>query len=144
MDIVSPAVRSRMMGGIKGTNTRPERIVRSVAHRLGLRFRLHRADLPGRPDVVFPRHRIVVFVHGCFWHRHDCGLAADPNTRPEFWAKKFQGNVRRDAATKQHLEEAGWRVVVIWECETRKEADLAGRLRMEFGLRTSRPDLTGR
>lgn len=135
MDIVSPAMRSRMMGGIRGRNTKPERIVRSVAHRLGLRFRLHRADLPGRPDVVFPRHRVVVLVHGCYWHRHDCGLAATPKTRPEFWATKFEGNVRRDAATKQRLEDAGWRVVVIWECETRDEDGLAKRLRKEFGLK---------
>jgi len=138
MDIVSPAVRSRMMSGIKGRNTRPELIVRSVAHRLGLRFRLHRADLPGRPDIVFPRHRVVVFVHGCFWHRHDCGLAANPKTRPEFWEAKFQGNIRRDALTKQRLEEAGWHVVVIWECETRDEAALAKCLRKEFGLKEER------
>ena len=138
MDIVSPAVRSRMMSGIKGRNTKPELIVRSVAHRLGLRFRLHRADLPGRPDIVFPRHQVVVLVHGCFWHRHDCGLAANPKTRPEFWEAKFQANVRRDALTKQRLEEAGWQVIVIWECETRDEAGLAKRLRKEFGLKEDR------
>lgn len=135
MDIVSPAVRSRMMGGIRGRNTKPELIVRSIAHRLGLRFRLHRADLPGRPDVVFPRHRTVVLVHGCFWHRHDCGLAASPKTRPEFWKAKFEGNVRRDAVTRQRLEEAGWRVIVVWECETANEAALAARLRHEFGVK---------
>lgn len=134
MDIVSPTVRSRMMGGIRGKNTGPELIVRSVAHRLGLRFRLHRADLPGRPDVVFPRHRAVVLVHGCFWHRHDCGLAANPKTRPEFWKAKFDGNVRRDAVTRQRLEEAGWRVIVVWECETANEAALAAQLRHEFGV----------
>lgn len=135
MDIVSPAVRSRMMGGIRGKNTRPELIVRSIAHRLGLRFSLHRADLPGRPDVVFPRHRTVVLVHGCFWHRHDCGLAASPKTRPEFWKAKFEGNVRRDAVTRKRLEEAGWRVIVVWECETAHEAALAARLRHEFGVK---------
>jgi DNA mismatch endonuclease (patch repair protein) len=134
MDVVSPAVRSRMMGGIKGRNTKPERIVRSVAHRLGLRFRLHRADLPGRPDIVFSRHRAVILVHGCFWHRHDCGLAASPKTRPEFWQAKFQANVRRDALTRLQLEEAGWRVIVIWECETRDAGELAWRLLNEFGL----------
>lgn len=134
MDIVTPAVRSRMMGGIRGTNTKPELIVRSIAHRLGLRFRLHRSDLPGRPDVVFPRHRTVVLVHGCFWHRHDCGRAANPKTRPAFWKAKFDGNVRRDAATRQRLEEAGWRVIVVWECETANEAALAARLRHEFGV----------
>jgi DNA mismatch endonuclease (patch repair protein) len=91
MDIVTPAVRSRMMSGIRGRNTRPELIVRSIAHRLDLRFRLHVRDLPGRPDVVFARHRVVVFVHGCFWHRHDCGLAANPKTRPQFWKAKLRG-----------------------------------------------------
>lgn len=134
MDIVTPAVRSRMMSGIKGKNTKPERIVRSIAHRMGLRFRLHRADLPGRPDIVFPKHRIVVLVHGCFWHRHDCGLAANPKTRPAFWEAKFLRNVQRDGQARQQLEEAGWRAIVVWECETRDEAELARKLRNEFGF----------
>ncbi len=137
MDVVSPAMRSRMMSGIRGKNTRPELIVRSVAHRLGLRFRLHREDLPGRPDVVFPKHRVALFVHGCFWHRHDCGLAAKPKTRPEFWETKFKRNVQRDAAAKRLLEEAGWRVVVVWECETRDQAVLRARLQKQFRLGTS-------
>ena len=134
MDIVTPAVRSRMMSGIKGKNTKPERIVRSITHRMGLRFRLHRADLPGRPDIVFPKHRTVILVHGCFWHRHNCGLAANPKTRPEFWEAKFLRNMRRDGQTRQRLEEIGWRAVVVWECETRNEAKLAQRLSSEFGL----------
>jgi DNA mismatch endonuclease, patch repair protein len=134
MDIVQPAVRSRMMSGIKGKNTLPERVVRSAAHRLGLRFRLHRADLPGKPDLVFPRYRTAVFVHGCFWHRHDCSLAATPKTRSEFWEKKFQGNVTRDTLNRSRLEALGWRVVEIWECETRNEAQLLERLRSQFYL----------
>lgn len=88
MDIVSPEVRSRMMGGIRGKNTKPEIAVRRAAHAMGLRFRIHRRDLPGNPDLVFLKCRTVVFVHGCFWHRHDCGLAAVPKTRPEFWAAR--------------------------------------------------------
>lgn len=128
MDIVSPAVRSRMMGGIKGKDTMPERVVRSAAHRLGLRFRLHRKDLPGRPDLVFPKYRTVLFVHGCFWHRHDCRLAAVPASRPEFWANKFSATVSRDVRNRLLLEAMGWRVAEIWECETRHEGEAARRL----------------
>lgn len=134
MDIVTPEVRSRMMRGIRGKNTGPERSVRSAAHRLGLRFRLHVRELPGRPDLVFPRHKTVIFVHGCFWHRHDCGLAATPKTREEFWQKKFAANVSRDARKRDDLERAGWRVVEIWECETRDPVTLSLRLSAIFGL----------
>lgn len=132
MDVVSPIVRSRMMSGIRGKNTRPELAVRSAAHRLGLRFRLHRPDLPGRPDIVFPKHRTVVFVHGCFWHRHHCDLAATPKTRPEFWAKKFDANVERDARNRLLLEALGWRVIEIWECQIRDESLLISQLRNAF------------
>lgn len=132
MDIVSPLVRSRMMSGIRGKDTLPERIVRSAAHRLGLRFRLHRRDLPGKPDLVFPKYKTVLFVHGCFWHRHDCGLAAMPKTRPEFWASKFGDNVRRDARNRSLLEALGWRVVEIWECQTRDEGQVTEHLRDIF------------
>lgn len=134
MDIVTPEVRSRMMRGIRGKNTGPERSVRSAAHRLGLRFRLHVRELPGRPDLVFPRHKTVIFVHGCFWHRHDSGLAATPKTREEFWQKKFAANVSRDARKRDGLERAGWRVVEIWECETRDPVALSLRLSAIFGL----------
>jgi DNA mismatch endonuclease (patch repair protein) len=132
MDIVSPAVRSRMMSGIRGKNTLPERAVRSVAHSLGLRFRLHRSDLPGKPDLIFPKYRTALFVHGCFWHRHSCKLAATPKTRPEFWAMKFHDNVQRDARNRNQLEALGWRVVEIWECETRDIDQLAAQLRDLF------------
>jgi DNA mismatch endonuclease, patch repair protein len=134
MDIVSPAKRSQMMSGIRGKNTRPELVVRSVAHRLGLRFRLHRKELPGRPDLVFPRHRTAVFVQGCFWHRHDCGLAAVPKTRTEFWLAKFAANVKRDRLCRAELENRGWRVLEIWECETRDARIVERRLREHFGL----------
>jgi DNA mismatch endonuclease (patch repair protein) len=117
MDVVDRATRSRMMSGIRGKDTKPERIVRSHLHRAGLRFRLQ-ARLPGRPDLVLPKHRTVVFVHGCFWHRHQgCRYATTPKSNPGFWQDKFEGNVRRDAKAKQKLEEMGWRVLVIWACQ---------------------------
>ena len=118
MDIVSREVRSKIMGRIRGKDTRPEMLVRSAAHRLGLRFRLHDRRLPGSPDLVFRKHRTVIFVHGCFWHRHGCKLAATPKTRPEFWATKFEANTNRDRRNRAMLEEQGWRVLEVWECET--------------------------
>jgi DNA mismatch endonuclease (patch repair protein) len=132
MDKVSTAVRSRMMSAIKGKNTKPELLVRSVVHSLGLRFRLHGEQLPGRPDLVLPRHRTVVFVHGCFWHRHDCGLAAVPKTRTAFWESKFAANVARDSRNRSALERMGWRVVEIWECETYDDALLRCHIRSLF------------
>ncbi len=104
-------------------------IVRRAAHALGYRFRLHRKDLPGRPDLVFPSRRAVIFVHGCFWHRHPgCRMASTPKTRVEFWSAKFDRNVQRDAAVIDALEAAGWRVLVIWECETRDRKWLEDKL----------------
>ncbi len=132
MDTVSPEVRSRMMSGIRGRDTQPELIVRSLVHRLGLRFRLHGKGLPGRPDLVFRKHRTVIFVHGCFWHRHNCGLAAVPKTRPEFWALKFAANVRRDARNQAALKDLGWRVVEVWGCEVRDPDSLTKRIRTLF------------
>lgn len=134
MDIVSPAKRSQMMAGIRGKNTKPELVVRSIAHGLGLRYRLHRNDVPGRPDLLFPKHRTAVFVHGCFWHRHDCGLAAVPKTRTEFWLTKFATNVERDRRHRAELEVQGWRVLEIWECETRDTEAVERRLRKHFGV----------
>lgn len=117
VDIVDPATRSRMMSGIRGKDTKPELIVRSFLHRAGLRFRLH-AKLPGKPDLVLPKHQTVVFVHGCFWHRHEgCRYTTTPANNATFWCEKFAGNVRRDAKVKLQLEELGWRVLVIWSCE---------------------------
>ena len=120
------------MQAIRGKDTTPELLVRSMVHRLGLRFRLHGRKLPGKPDLVLARHRTVIFVHGCFWHRHDCRLAANPKTRQEFWATKFLANVERDQRVKAQLENLGWRVVEIWECETRGAETLELRLRREF------------
>lgn len=117
MDIVDADTRSRMMAGIRGRNTSPEMTVRRALHAAGFRFRLHRRDLAGRPDIVLPRHRAVVFVHGCFWHRHQgCRLASTPSSNAEFWETKFATNVERDARSKAALIDAGWRVAVIWEC----------------------------
>ncbi len=112
--------RSWLMSRVGGKNTTPEVRVRKAAHGLGLRFRLHRKDLPGTPDLVFPGRRVALFVHGCFWHRHSgCPKASNPGTRADYWAKKFRSNVERDIRVKSELEASGWRVVVIWECETK-------------------------
>lgn len=120
-DIVSKEVRSKMMSGIRGKNTKPEIQVRSLLHKMGFRFRLHRKDLPGRPDIVLPRYRTVIFVHGCFWHRHDnCHFAYEPKSRRDFWKAKFEANVRRHITVENILSEMGWKVIVIWECEVTK------------------------
>ena len=128
-DIVDSKRRSEMMAGIRGCDTAPELTVRRIAHRMGLRFRLHRKDLPGCPDLVFPKHRLVVFVHGCFWHRHrGCRYAYTPKSRVTFWSEKFAANVARDARQEAALRTLGWRVLIIWECETRLKAAVEHRL----------------
>lgn len=117
-DFLSPKERSERMARIKGSNTRPEIALRKVLHRLGMRYRLHGSGLPGKPDLVFPRYKIVVFVHGCFWHRHsNCSITTTPKTNTAFWVEKFEKNVARDEKNIILLKEAGWRVFVIWECE---------------------------
>lgn len=119
-DVVDQATRSRMMAAIQGRNTKPEVALRRGLHRSGFRYVLHDRRLPGRPDIVFPRYRAVVFVHGCFWHRHDgCRYATTPKTRPEFWLRKFEANVARDRRNRQAVMEAGWRTAVVWECALR-------------------------
>lgn len=121
---ISPETRSRMMAGIRGKDTKPELMIRRHLHRQGLRYRLFARDLPGRPDIVLPRWKAVVFAHGCFWHRHEnCSFFRLPKTRPEFWADKIQRNVERDTAAIEQLRDAGWRVAVIWECALRKDPD---------------------
>lgn len=112
--------RSALMGRIRGKNTMPEIVVRQAAHRLGLRFRVHRRDLPGTPDIVFPKYRLVIFVHGCFWHRHEgCRRCTTPKTRIEFWNEKFRKNVERDQRDTEALLNLGWNVLTIWECQTK-------------------------
>jgi DNA mismatch endonuclease (patch repair protein) len=121
VDSLSPSRRSWNMGRIRGANTLPERRLRSQLHRRGLRFRLHDRKLPGSPDIVLPRFKSVIFVHGCFWHRHaGCRNATSPSTRKEFWEKKFQDNVRRDSRNQRALRRSGWRVLVVWECQIAK------------------------
>lgn len=118
-DIVDNATRSRMMAGIKDRNTKPEILIRQRLHSLGLRFRLHVNDLPGKPDIVLPRYRAVIFVHGCFWHGHDCRLFRWPTTREEFWRKKINRNRKKDQESLETLLAGGWRVGIVWECALR-------------------------
>ena len=128
-DIVDSKRRSELMANIRGRDTTPELAVRRIAHRMGLRFRLYRNDLPGRPDLVFPKHRLAVFVHGCFWHRHEgCRHASTPKSRIAFWTEKFTANVVRDARQEAALRALGWRVLVVWQCESRDEATVERRL----------------
>jgi DNA mismatch endonuclease (patch repair protein) len=127
---VDPA-RSRQMALIRSADTKPEMKVRRALHAMGYRYRLHRRDLPGTPDLVFPGRKTVVFVHGCFWHRHpdpDCRLARLPKSRRDFWIPKLTRNAERDAEAIAALEAAGWRVMVIWECQTRDMGDVGRRL----------------
>lgn len=133
MDVVTAEVRSRMMAGIRGKNTNPEKVVRSIIHRMGLRFRLHQKDLPGSPDLVLRRHNTVVFVHGCFWHLHGCRWSSMPKTRTEFWRAKLNGNRERDKVNRAALRKAGWRVIEIWECELRDRERLTAKLAKQFG-----------
>ena len=120
-DIVDQQTRSRMMAGITGKNTRPELALRGALHARGFRFRLHSKKVHGRPDLVLPKYRAVVFVHGCFWHRHEgCRYATTPATRSEFWQAKFAANVARDRSVRGALLDEGWRVATIWECALRK------------------------
>lgn len=127
VDVVSPADRSRMMAGIQGKNTKPELTVRRVLFASGYRFRLHRRDLPGAPDIVMPGRKIAIFVHGCFWHMHQgCRYAKMPTTRPEFWKAKLEANVARDRHAVEKLQALGWRVLCVWECSTRDAATASG------------------
>ncbi|MET3927522.1 DNA mismatch endonuclease (patch repair protein) [Devosia sp. 2618] len=116
------------MAAIKGSNTKPELLVRRALHAAGLRYRLHVKDLPGKPDIVFPKHRAVVFIHGCFWHHHDCHLFKWPATRQEFWEQKIGRNAENDAAAIRRLADQGWRVAIVWECA------LKGRTRLDYKI----------
>ncbi len=125
-DIVDATTRSRMMSGIRGKDTKPEMEVRRALHAAGFRFRLHRRDLPGAPDVVLPGLRVAIFVHGCFWHMHKgCRYSKIPSTRTDFWKAKLEGNAKRDRLAERELLDAGWRVLVVWECTVRDRETLA-------------------
>ena len=114
--------RSKNMSSIKSKNTKPEIAVRKLLHSMGYRFRLHRKDLPGSPDIVLPKYKTVIFVHGCFWHRHEnCKYASNPKTRKEFWESKFKANVKRDKEIQEKIKNIGWHSVVIWECQIKDE-----------------------
>ncbi|MGW5840111.1 very short patch repair endonuclease [Methylorubrum extorquens] len=122
--------KTRNMRAVRSKNTKPEYVVRRLAHALGYRFRLHQKDLPGRPDVVFPGRKAVILVHGCFWHGHDCAKGQKrPATNQAFWDAKLDGNRARDMRDEAALRAAGWRVLVVWECETKDKSVLEGRLR---------------
>jgi DNA mismatch endonuclease (patch repair protein) len=130
MDKISPEKRSWTMAKVKGRDTRPEKTLRSLLHSMGYRFRLQRADLPGKPDIVLPKSKAAVFVHGCFWHRHPgCKRATTPTSNTEYWKPKFAQTVARDARNQGLLEAGGWRVLVIWECELKDLAALRIRVR---------------
>lgn len=133
-DVFPPEKRSEIMGRIRGKDTSPEVAVRSTLHSMGYRFRLHRKDLPGKPDIVLPKYRTIVFVHGCFWHGHDCRKGKSvPATNTDFWKAKIDGNICRDRKTGDKLKELGWQVLVIWECEVSNKEMLRERLALELG-----------
>ncbi len=129
-DVFQPKERSRIMSRVRAEDTSPEKLVRSLIHRMGYRFRLHVKDLPGKPDIVLPRHKKVIFVHGCFWHQHEgCPHAARPASNTEYWNKKLDRNIIRDREHLQQLEYLGWSVLIVWECEMRDREQLSETLR---------------
>ena len=137
-DVLTAEQRQKCMSQIKGKNTKPEQVVRSWLHKNGYRFRIHRADLPGKPDIVLKKFNLIIFVNGCYWHRHPgCRYTTYPATNVEFWTQKFQGNVLRDYRNINSLEHMGWNVLVIWECEV-KDGSFARRLDEYFKTHISR------
>lgn len=122
VDVVDRITRSRMMAGIKGTNTKPEVALRRALHRLGFRYRVHVRELPGKPDIVLPRYRAAIQIHGCFWHRHEsCTYATNPASNQTFWKEKFRETIARDLRKKKALEQAGWRIAIVWECALKED-----------------------
>jgi DNA mismatch endonuclease (patch repair protein) len=129
VDSLTPIQRRKTMAAVKSVNTKPELLVRSFLHSAGFRYRLHRKDLPGKPDIVLPKYNTVIFVHGCFWHQHtNCRAAARPTTRTEYWDKKLDRNIQRDVSHIEQIEDLGWEVIVVWECETKDVALLENKL----------------
>jgi DNA mismatch endonuclease (patch repair protein) len=133
VDKLTKEHRSWNMGRIKSGDTKPELAVRSILHRMGYRFRLHRKDLPGKPDIVLPKYKVVIFVHGCFWHHHKgCKYAYIPKSRTDFWLEKFKNNTERDCKVVDELTEMGWRVHIIWECEIKTPECVSERFKRFF------------
>lgn len=121
MDVFSPEKRSQVMSRIRSKDTKPEKIIRSILHKQGFRFRINRKDLPGKPDIVLPKYKTVIFVHGCFWHRHEgCKYAYTPKSNIDFWNKKFSSTLQRDKNIQNKLRKSGWKVLTIWECEIKE------------------------
>lgn len=128
-DVFSPEERSRIMATVKGKNTKPEILVRSMVHRMGYRFRLHVPNLPGKPDIVLPRHKKIILVHGCFWHQHpECPRSARPTSNVDYWNKKLNKNMERDRQNQDALAKCGWAVLVLWECEIENKSLLFQKL----------------
>lgn len=127
-DRLDAASRRRLMQAVRTKDTGPERAVRSLLHQLGFRFRLHRRDLPGTPDIVLPGRRAAIFVHGCYWHGHGCRIGRLPKSRLDYWQDKIEGNRRRDRRTAEALAALGWRVLAVWQCEIKNEAALSEKL----------------
>jgi|SRR3989344_7321863 len=128
MDTISKSQRSKVMSLVRSKNTGPERYVRGILAQHGYRYRIHRNDLPGKPDIVFPGRRKIVFVHGCYWHGHKCKLGRIPKTRIAFWTNKITGNSQRDRKNRRKLAGMGWKVLAIWECQLRDKTTVEGRL----------------
>lgn len=145
IDIVDRATRSRMMSGIRSRDTTPELRVRKFLHQAGMRFRLHDSSIPGRPDIVLKKFGVAIFVHGCFWHGHrGCRYFRLPTTRSEFWRQKIEGNCARDLRNKKLAKAAGWRVLIVWECDLRNKPDFVLAKAEAFIRAESRQKLTGR
>jgi len=129
-DTFTPEERSRIMSKVRSKDTKPEKVVRSLLHKSGFRFRLHRDDLPGRPDIVLPKHQKVIFVHGCFWHGHEgCKRSSRPESNVEYWDKKLDRNIERDRRNRRDLRRLGWKVLVVWECETKRYRHLVRKIK---------------
>lgn len=134
MDFVTKEKRSNIMRGVKSKNTLPEKTVRSILHKQGYRFRLHRKDLPGRPDICLPKYKTVIFVHGCFWHHHHCQKKRLPQSNKSYWLNKITNNVNRDSLRQKELKSLGWKVIVVWECEIKNLEDFTRNLEQKILL----------